>query len=633
MNYTRFVIKEKKAIESLKAQLETVREPSKRIGLLRVLIQSLQYHQPEIAREYAQELLDLGLQNRNSETLGIACNVFAIAEIQHGDYRKAQLYCYQALDALSDKSEQFIITCKNLAEILTSQGKYDEAYEYLLLSQETQIFLKLKEYEPFTNAQIAKIFYRKGKYQEAFDICINNLRNYDNHNRLDGWEAMTYHVMGLIYAAQKDFQQSLQNYFKSVEIWEKLGNPYQITGLYSNIGSSYIYQNNLEAAEEYFEKALKVDKAHGGNTKMQSLIYQNLAIISFRIKKTSKAKSYYDMALRLCKMIHDKLGEMQLLFNMAMMYDEEPQKAIDLYKNSLRIAMDIQDTRFIMYNNESLSEIYAALDDYQNAYKHKSTAQKLERELFGIEKTKAIKSVEQQFQNEWQTKELQLLKKRNEELRAFVQKATTKIKSPLKMMNTMGKVLARRYQEKLDDKAQEYLREMNYCSDSLEEIMQNLVEYAVIDIDATDFTPVDANEALVDAIQNLEQVFLESEAEVIAHPLPVLRCNRDILTQVFQNIIDNSIKFRREVKPIIEINIDENFNNIIIAIKDNGIGIAQENIERVLGIFERVHLDDRYQGNGIGLAICNKIMKSIKGELWMESILGQGTTVFLKFIK
>lgn len=633
MNYTRAVLKEKNVINKRIKRLETVREPSKRIELLRAIIKGLQYHQPEVAREYAQELLDLGLQNRDNENLGIACNVFAIAEIQHGDYRKARLYCYQAFDALSDKSEQFIITCKNLAEILINQGKYDDAYEYLLMSQETQTYLNNKQYEPFTNAQIAKIFYRKGKYEEAFDICIHNLRSYEDHNRLDGWEAMTYHVMGLIYGAQKDFEKSLDSYFKSVDIWERLENPYQITGLYSNIGGSYIYQNNLKAAEKYFEKALKVDKEHGGNTKMQNLIYQNLAIISRRTKKTAKAKSYYDMALRLCKMINDKLGEMQLLHNMAVMYEEEPQKAIELHNNSLRIAMDIQDTLFIMYNNESISEIYAAQKDYQNAYKHKVIAQQLERELFGIEKTKAIKNVEQQYQMEWQSKEMELLKNRNEELKDFVQKATTEIKSPLKMMNTMGKILAHRYEDKLDDKAHEYLSQITQCSNSLENIVHSMVDYAVIDIDTTDFTPVDMTAALVVAIENLEEAFIKNNAEVITGSLPIIRCNQDILTKLFQNILENAIKFRRETDPIIEIQTDESFHNIVVSIKDNGIGIAQEDTERILGIFEKVESEVPYKGNGIGLAICDKIMKSIKGELWIESILGEGTTVFLKFSK
>lgn len=633
MDYTRFVLKGNKVIKDLTAQLQVVREPSKRIEILRALIQKLQFNQPKLARDYAQELLDLGLQKRDEETLAIACNVFAIAEIQHGDFRKAQLYCYQALDASHDKSEPFIITCRSLAEILTNQGKYDEAFDYMLLSQETQAYLGVHNYEAFTNTQIAKIHYRKGNYKEAFNICLNNLRKFKNHSPLDGWEAATYHVMGLIYAAQKEYKLSLENYLQSAKIWEKLNNPYQITGLYSNIGSSYIYQNNLKSAEASFQKALNVDKEHGGNTKMQSLIYQNLAIINSRNKKPKKAKSYYDMALHLCKMINDKLGEMQLLYNMGAMYDDDPQKAISYHENSLNIATDIQDTRFIMYNNESLSDTYATLKDYKKAYLYKAEAQKLERELFGMTKTKAIKEVENQFNIEWQAKEMQLLSNQNEELKEFVQKAANKIEEPLRIINSVGQVLSKRYRKQLDDKGQEYLAYITNSSNFLGNIIRDLVDYAIIGVDMTDLAPIDANDCLIDAIKNLETLLSDTNTEIIATALPMIRSNKTILTQLFQSLIENSVKFRKETSPIIEINTDENFNNIIISIKDNGIGIATSNHERVLEIFEKVHPKNIYESNGIGLAICNKIMKSIKGELWLESTLGEGTTVFLKFPK
>ncbi len=633
MDYTRLVINEKKELKDLISKLDVVREPSQRIALLRALIQNLQFNQPDIAKDYAQELLDLGLQKRNQEILGIACNVFAIAEINHGDFRKAKLYCYQALDALDEKSEPFIITCRNLAEILTNQGKYDEAYDYLMLSQATQAVLNLSFYEPFTNAQIAKIYYRKGKYKDAFDICLNNLRKYREHTPLDGWEAVTHHVMGLIYAAQNEYKLSLDNYLKSVSLWKQLDNQYQVTGLYSNIGSIYIYQNNLTSAERYFQKALQVDKEHGGNTKMQSLIYQNLAIVNVRSQKIEKAKAYYDMALRLCKMINDQLGEMQLLYNMATMYKENPKKAIEYYENSLKIASDIQDTRFIMHNNESLSNTYAELEEYKKAYLYKITAQKLERELFGMEKTKAIKDVETQYRDEWQIKEMQLLETRNEELKAFVQRATHELKEPLRMINSFGKILNQRYLIQLDDKGQEYLSYIIDFSEYLGRIMVDLVDYTIVGVDITKLIPIDTNDCLLTAIRNLETIMSKENTEITTPPLPIIRCNKIVLIRLFQSIIENSIKFKKDNNPFIEINSEENLDNIIISIKDNGIGIATTHHERVLGIFEKVHSNKTYDGNGIGLAICQKIMQSIKGRLWLESTLGEGTTVFLQFPK
>lgn len=633
MNYTKLILQEKKEIQSLLTQLSIVRVPSERIELLRALIQHLQFNQPDIAKDYAQELLDLSLQNRNEETLGFAYNIFATEEIQHGDFRKAQLYCYQALDALDDRQEPFIVTCRNLVEILTNQGEYDQAYDYLIYSKETQKFLNLENYAPYTNAQEAKIYYRKGKYKEAFDICINNLRFYKNRNPLDGWEAVTYHVLGLIYAAQQDYQSSLENYLKSAGIWEKLDNKYQVTGLYSNIGSSYIYQKNLTSAEVYFNKALNVDRQNGGNTKMQSLIYQNLAIISYRSKKNDKAKSYYDMALRLCKMINDKLGEMQLLFNMAMMYENTPEKAIEYYENSLKIAVDIQDTRFIMFNNENLSKAYAQLADYKKAYFHILKAQYLERELFGLERTKAIKEVENEYFAEWRNQEIQTLKNKNQTLEDFVQKVAIEIRTPLKAINNFGKLLITEYHETLNEKGQNYLNHTTEGASYLIKLIKKLEEYAKTDAKYLNLETVNVHECLEKVISKLKAQNTDKEIDITIDPLPNLTTDKSMLSRLFKHILDNALKFNLNNHPKITIQADEKKDYYIISIKDNGIGIAIENQRKVLDIFETVGSKKNYKNAGIGLAICKKIMDLLNGEIHLESTINKGTTVFLKFHK
>ena len=632
MDYKKVIEKGKKVIDNKIILLETVREPSKRMELLRDVIKMTRYHQPALAREYAQDLLDLGLTQREDEVLGVACNVFAIVEIQKGDYRKAKLYCFQALDVLNNKTEEYIITCKNLAEILTSQGEYEDAHNYLLSSKETQAFLNIKTYEPFTNAQIAKILYRKGKYNKAFDICINNFRNYENISRLDGWEAMTYYVMGLIYAAQQDYQKSLDNYIKSVDIWKKLENPYQITGLYLNIGGSYLYQADLEQSEKYYTKALKVDEKHGGNTKMQSLIYHNLGIINSRKNKKAKSKSYYDIALRLCKMINDRLGEMQILHNMAVMYGDDHPKVIDLHLSSLKIAEEIKDSRFIMYNHEGLAKSYAALQDYENAYKYKCVEHEIEKELFGVEKTKEIRKVEQQYQNEWQAKELQMLESRNLELSDFVHNATEKIRTPLKIMNKISNSLLLAQHNIPDETTKGHIVEITKYSNYLLEVMKSLKQYSLLDVKVEDFVPTDLNESLVTAIQNLKPEIQKNDVQVLASQMGIVSCQSHLVTLLFQNIIENAIKSKNDSPLLINIASDEDFNNTIVSIKDNGIGIPQKDIKRVLGIFERVDKIN-FDGNGVGLAVCKKIMDALSGEIWIESKLEEGTTVFLKFPK
>ena len=630
MDYTRLVIEHRKNISDIKNKLETVKQPSQRLELLRDIIYELQFNQPNVAKDYADELLDLGLQNRNEQNLGIAYNVFAFAEIHKGDFRRAKLYCYQALDILEEKSEPFIITCRNLAEINTNQGSYDKALEYLLASRTVQEDLKITHYAAFTNIQIAKVYYRKGKYTDAFDICLQTLNSFQNNDPLDGWEASTYHVMGLVYASQKEFQLSLDNYLKAAKIWEQLGNSYQTTGLYSNIGSSYIYQNNLTAADKCFQKALRIDKEHGGNIKMQSLIYQNLAIINYRIKKNGKAKSYYNTALNLCKLINDQLGEMQLLFNMAMMYENDPEKSIELYENSLKIATEIQDTRFMMANYENLSEVYAELKQYETAYELKLKGQNLERELFGMEKTKAIKNVENQFKEIWRGKEIEILKNRNEELKHFVHKAALEIKEPLRLMNSFGNILANRYANQLDTKGLEYLKFITDSSDHLNNTIDNLIKYAIIGIEVQTHK-VNLNDCLNNILKQFEPKIKKTNITITSSTLPIIYNDKKSIELLLFHLIDNAIKFQKKSDATIEISTQEDNDDLIISIKDNGIGIAPKDQERIFKIFERVHSKKEYEGDGIGLAICQKIMDTLQGDIWIDSKLNHGTNIYLKF--
>ncbi len=630
MDYTRLVIEHRKNINDLKTKLETIKQPSQRLELLRDIIYELQFNQPVIAKDYAEELLDLGLQSRNEQNLGIAYNVFAFAEIQKGDFRRAKLYCYQALDILEEQSEPFIITCRNLAEINTNQGSYDKALEYLLASRTVQEDLKITHHSAFTSIQIAKVYYRKGKYKEAFDTCLQTLRSFQNNNPIDGWEASTYHVMGLIYAAQKEFQLSLDNYLKSANIWEQLGNSYQTTGLYSNIGGIYIYQNNLISADKYFQKALRIDKEHGGNIKMQSLIYQNLAIVNYRSKKNGKAISYYNTALNLCKMINDQLGEMQLLFNMASMYEDDPKKSIELLENSLKIATEIQDTRFMMINYENLSEDYAQLKNFETAYELKLKAQNLERELFGMEKTKAIKDVENQFKERWRTKEIEILKNRNEELKHFVHRAALEVKEPLRLMNSFGNILTNRYAQELDKKGLEYLNFITHSSNNLSDKVDNLIKYAIVGIEAQTHK-VDLNNCVKNVLTQFESSINNSKVNVSLTTLPIIYNDKKLIELLLFHLIDNAIKFNKSQEPSIEISTQEEDEDLIISIRDNGIGIAPDNHERIFKIFERVHAKKDYKGDGIGLAICKKIMDTLQGDIWIDSKLNHGTNIFLKF--
>jgi light-regulated signal transduction histidine kinase (bacteriophytochrome) len=137
--------------------------------------------------------------------------------------------------------------------------------------------------------------------------------------------------------------------------------------------------------------------------------------------------------------------------------------------------------------------------------------------------------------------------------------------------------------------------------------------------------PVDCNDVLVKTLTNLEAIIAESGAIVTSEPLPTVVADQVMLRQVFQNLIANSIKYRREETPRIHITAQTDAQGWLISVRDNGIGIDPKDAERVFGMFKRLHGPD-IPGAGIGLAICKKVVERHGGRIWVESETGQGAT-------
>lgn len=633
MNYAKSVIRQKKRIQELEEWWRNAEDTDKSLAVLSEVIGCLQLNEPKAALNPAMDLLNLAKVMDNEKAKGIAYNLFAAVEMEKGNYRKAQMLCFQATDALGQHNEHSIFTYRILAEICTNQGKYEKGLDYLNQSIQLQSYLTLSKYRPFTNAQMAKIYYRQGNYREALNLCLETLKFSKHSTLLDGWEAFVYHVMGLVYSAQKNYKVTLEKYFDAVKIWEILNNKSQMTGLYTNIGSTYLNQNDTHAAERYYKKALSIDAEHGGNKKLQSLIYQNLGIVYQRFKSETKSLEYYNKALELCKSIGDKLGEMHILFNMCVLFQDDPKKCITQLRKSLKIAETIGDKRFKYMNCVSLAETYAKLEDYKNAYEFQRKAHKMERQLFGMEKTKAIADLENQFKEELKEKELVLLKTHNDELREFTHRAAHEIKEPLRMISSFGKLLERQYNEQLDKKGNEYLSYMLDSSQYLNGFLKDLISYALAGAEILDLKMVDTNDMLITAINNLQLDISENKAEILTEPLPILRASASQVVQIFQNLISNAIKFRSTASPTIQISCAEELDYFKFKVKDNGIGIAPENITRIFNIFNKIHSKREFGGGGIGLAICKKIIEGLGGQIWTESSLGHGSTFFFTIPK
>jgi signal transduction histidine kinase len=220
------------------------------------------------------------------------------------------------------------------------------------------------------------------------------------------------------------------------------------------------------------------------------------------------------------------------------------------------------------------------------------------------------------------------LERSNQELEQFAYVASHDLQEPLRMVSSFTQLLAQRYHDRLDQDAKEFIAFAVDGASRMQRLIQDLLAYSRVGTRGAGFAPTDADAALRAALGNLQAAIRETGAEVIHDPLPSVWADATQLTQVFQNLIGNAIKFHGDAPPRVRVSATPNGDDWVFAVADNGIGIDPQYCDRVFVIFQRLHSGDRYPGTGIGLALCQRIVQRHGGRLWVESTPGQGATFY-----
>jgi light-regulated signal transduction histidine kinase (bacteriophytochrome) len=219
------------------------------------------------------------------------------------------------------------------------------------------------------------------------------------------------------------------------------------------------------------------------------------------------------------------------------------------------------------------------------------------------------------------------LQRSNHDLEQFAYVASHDLQEPLRAISGCVQIIERRYAPQLDAKAHELMKHTVEGVVRMKELIEGLLAYSRVTRTHHEVAPVAAASAVEAAMRHLQSGVRETAAEIVCRDLPWVMANQAQLTQLFQNLIGNALKYRSEERPRIEIAAQEDGGAMWqFSIRDNGIGIEPQYFERVFSIFQRLHTRDEYPGSGIGLAICKKIVERAGGTMWIESQLGQGST-------
>jgi len=221
----------------------------------------------------------------------------------------------------------------------------------------------------------------------------------------------------------------------------------------------------------------------------------------------------------------------------------------------------------------------------------------------------------------------------NKEIEQFAYIASHDLQEPLKTISNYVGLLLKKYKGTLDEDADQYLAVIGRATSRMQILIRDLLDYSKIDKDKNK-TAIDCNILLKDILNDMAISITESKAELYSEQLPVVNGYLSGLKSLFQNLINNAIKFRKSDRnPIINITVQAEDKEWLFAIKDNGIGIDKIYYKKLFVVFQRLHNKVEYAGTGIGLAQCKKIIELHGGRIWLESELENGSTFYFTIPK
>jgi signal transduction histidine kinase len=224
------------------------------------------------------------------------------------------------------------------------------------------------------------------------------------------------------------------------------------------------------------------------------------------------------------------------------------------------------------------------------------------------------------------------LARSNTDLEQFGYIVSHDLQEPLRMVTSFLGLLQKHMADRLDDTAKEFIAFADDGAKRMKLLIQDLLAYSRVGTRGGAFAQVNLTDVFETITANLRIAIDECGATITHDPLPVLTGDATQLTQLFQNLVGNALKFRGQRPPVIHVSAVKQDKHWLFGVRDNGIGIDPQFFDRIFAVFQRLHTREQYAGTGIGLSICKKIVERHGGRIWVESTPGEGTTFFFTIL-
>ena len=529
------------------------------------------------------------------------------------------------------------------------------AYHYAIKASELATFNNNENQIAIIELLLVDILIKNGAYQEALYKNIQTIGFFQKTGRLTR-EAKGWRYLAIIHRFLGDHGKQLEYNKRSLSIIQKLNNPLEEIQLLNNIGDTYLNMGLYEKAEEIFESNLENPQS---DELMVILSTKNLGKVYFKKKEFQKAKLIFKKVAILAEennlpeysLASDHfLGRIFLIeenYQLACKYLERAAKQFEdldiLNKERKETLENLVQPLILLGKKEKSSLYFKKYIQVNKRISEKRQNQSIRNIQFKLEINEIAQSrivLEKQNKNLQEANEKiksqreallvqsKALKSANQELTQFAYIVSHDIKQPVRTINNFSKLLAREVKDHLSNDAIEFIDIIDSSTKRITAFVEDILKYATATEESKiELEKVNCNEVLNQIKLNLEFQLKESEGQLLFGNLPNLEAHRSLMLQVFQNIISNGLKFRRdEVAPIVRVSGKETEEKYYFEIADNGIGIKEENQASVFKIFNQLNNKSKFEGSGIGLNTVLKILKKYNGSIDLESTFGEGTT-------
>ncbi len=591
----------------------------------------------EKALEYVFRAFHLAREINFAEGVTYASIQLGYLHWYKGDFKASLEYFHLALQYNnSPKNKPYeALIYKGIGNTYLKLGFLKEALKHYLDSLNIYEILGNENDCGTIYNNIGIVHKERGDHEKALSYYLKSLdikKNTEDYKAL----ANVYLNIGILYDIEKDHRNALKYLMKMLEIPPEKLNRTIIANAHNSIGQTYVELKENKNALKHIHKGLNISKEIGNKTGMAHS-YQEIGRILEAGKEYGAAAVNYEQALKISREIGSLVNEADCLLCLGKVNYEihNYEVAEEQLKESYRICEELNIKPKIADTCELLADLYYKTGRFRESCDHMKLLYKIQEELSNEEKTRILAEMQTRFEVQQRDMTIEklnvkqeMLLKANQELELFAGKAAHDLKEPLRMMSSFSSLLSRKYSGQLDQTGEEFINHIHDGAKRMEMLLTDMLTFAKSGADPRDSVQVDLNDIMHVVKSNLKLAITEKEADIQIDELPAVMAANVSMVQLFQNIIANALKFTKpDIVPKIHIKsvtYDDNFHQI--SIQDNGIGIPKEQQEKVFIIFQRVHRRGDYEGSGIGLATCKKIVECLGGKIWIDSTEGEGTT-------